>query len=103
MTSEEIAAVAGVVLSLFFFYVPKVGPWYERLNQADKIKVMGAGIVLVGIAAFLFSCYEVIQVGISCDAYGFKQVVVNIVYALMANQGTYTLFRKLQARPEGEA
>ena len=50
VTPEFLAAVAGVVLSLAFSYVPGLRDWYEALAGEFKRLIM-AGVLLVGRSA----------------------------------------------------
>ena len=46
MTATELSAIAGVVLSLFFSYVPGVKSWFGDLSSEYKQTVMG--LLLLG-------------------------------------------------------
>lgn len=43
MTSDELAAVAGVVLSLAFSYVPGLSGWFDGLRGEYKRLIMEVG------------------------------------------------------------
>lgn len=97
MTSEQLAALAGVLLSLAFFYIPGIRTWYEARDETQKSAVMAVAILAVALAVFALSCGAFIKVGITCDQNGLWQLATDYVAALVANQSTYTLARKFKA------
>ena len=50
MESNIVAGIAGLVLSLFFGYVPGARSWFEALDGVRKAQVM-AGLLIVAAAA----------------------------------------------------
>lgn len=98
-TPQQISLVAGVLLSLVAFYFPGVGPRYEKLGSQEKAQLMGAAIIVVGLASFLLAYY---CIGPACllkpvdlpDAAW--ELALAIFSALASNQATYLLARKLQ-------
>lgn len=94
MTSETLALLAGLALSLAFQYIPHLNEWYEAREKTEKAAIMGLAIIAVGLGDFAFSCAGWIQIGISCDWSGMGELVKLILYALASNQGGYTLLVK---------
>lgn len=100
ITSEQLSLVAGVVLSLLAFYLPILGPKYEALDPKAKAQVMGLAIIIVGAVSFGLAYF---CVGPFCMARPVDlpnelwQLAMTIITALVANQGTYVLVRKLQS------
>jgi multisubunit Na+/H+ antiporter MnhB subunit len=89
MQEFQIGAVAGVVVSLLFKYVPGLNTWFEGLNPQNKeLFMLGALIVVVG-GAFGLSCagWENIY---ACDQLGAKEAVYALVGAVIGNQGAYS-------------
>lgn len=100
VTPESLAAVAGFLLSLAFFYIPGLNTWYNALGNQEngsekKSAVMGVAILACAVGAFALNCFSVVNFGLVCTPQGVFELLVCIVYALAANQGTYTITRKL--------
>ena len=81
MTADELSAVAGVVLSLLFSYIPGVADLYERLDGVQNRLVMGALLVVVAGAAFGLSCGGVID-AVVCDKAGALGLVTALILVL---------------------
>lgn len=88
MTPEQLAMYAGIVLSLFMSYFPGVANWYNGLESAQKIQVMGGLLVLVALSVFGLSCSGLYPV-VDCSVEGAKALVNILIAALIANQATY--------------
>lgn len=98
MTSTELAAVAGIVLSLLFSYVPGLHDWYGKQTAQAKSGIMAVCILLVAILTFALSCTG-LQLSTTCDQRGAWGLVQIVIAALVANQGTYVL----SPQPKGPA
>ena len=99
MSAEQLAAIAGVVLSLVFSYIPGISDWYSGLESTQKRLVMAALLLAVAGAAFGLSCGNV-WVTVTCDKAGVIGLVNALIAALVANQATYQLSpRKLVVAP----
>ena len=83
-------AVAGVVVSLFFKYVPGVSVWYENLTSQQKELFMLGALVVVIAGAFGLSCAGWEQF-YTCDQIGLKEAVYALVGAVVGNQGAYEM------------
>lgn len=95
LTPELLASLAAIVFSLLFAYVPRVSTWYNALDSEYKSSIMGGVIVLVGLASFGLSCGGFITLdGVACSQTGVVAVIQIILYALIANVGSYTLLVK---------
>lgn len=90
LTPEFLAAVAGVVLSLAFSYVPGLRDWYEALAGEFKRLIMAGVLLLVAIALYALGCAGIVS-GVSCDQGGIIRLVWVFVTALVTNQSTYML------------
>lgn len=93
MTPEIVVTVAGILLSVFFEYVPKVEGWYAQLEKQAKALFMAAAVLLVVSTAELISCYGPYNY-FPCGVAGFWEVAELFVLALVANQTTHRLTRK---------
>ena len=98
MTAEQLAAYAGIVLSLALFYIPGLSTWYEAQTAQAKAGLMA--FLLIGVAAAVYglSCAGWYAL-VSCDAEGIKQLVNVFIAALIANQSTYLLVRSFKSAP----
>jgi hypothetical protein len=88
MTPEQLAVYAGIVLSLFMSYFPPVANWYNGLEAAQKVQVMGGLLVIVALAVFGLSCAGLYPL-VACSVAGAKELLNVLLLALMANQTTY--------------
>ena len=89
MGNFEIGAVAGVVLSLLFKYVPGLSGWYEEQESQSKELIM-LGVMVVAVAgAYGLSCFGWLDV-YACGSEGLKQAVFALVGAVIGNQGAYS-------------
>jgi len=107
MTSELLASIVGVALSLIFSYIPGVKDWYDRMgmkpdlseeendkrNRAYKQMVMG--LLLIGTTCIVFglACGGVIE-AVTCDKVGALGLAKVLLAALIANQSTYLITRR---------
>jgi hypothetical protein len=89
MSVQEIAAIAGVILSLALAYIPKVSDWYNGLDAPGKARVMGGLLILTAIGVFAYGCIP--QSLVPCTLAGAKELVAVLIAALVANQATFSL------------
>lgn len=93
MTSDFLAAAAGIVLSLIFSYVPGVAPWFAEKDATTK-RLITLGLILgISILAFLVTCFNIIIPGITltCSAQGAVDLGQVILAAAIANQTAFLL------------
>jgi len=90
MTTDQLSALAGVILSLAFAYVPGLSNWYNALDGMYKRLVMAGLLVAIAAGAFGLSCANVIA-SVTCDRQGALGVINALIAALVANQSTYIL------------
>jgi nitrate/nitrite transporter NarK len=93
MTADQLSAVAGVVLSLVFSYIPGIKSAFAKLDSDYKRLAMGILIVLVAGASFALSCTGVIAVAV-CDRPSVLGLVNAVIAALVANQATFLISPK---------
>jgi len=105
MTSTELSAVAGVVLSLAFSYIPTLNTKFAALSTEYKRLIMLGLLVLVAAGAYGVSCAGWWTV-VTCDQAGIKTLVTALLAAAVANQTTYSLTPQAsavrEARREGK-
>lgn len=90
MNAEQLAAIAGLVLSLAFSYIPGLVDLYDPLDSIKKRLIMGALLVIVAVAVFGLSCAGVLST-VVCDRQGAIGLVMVLINALVANQAVYKL------------
>lgn len=91
ITSEMLVAVAGVVLSLLFSYIPGLRTWYAGLVSETKRLIMLGLLLVVTAAIFALGCYNLISIDIACNQDGLLKLVGLFVAGIVANQGTYLI------------
>jgi hypothetical protein len=94
MDNSMIAGVAGLFLSLVFSYVPKLKDWYNAQTGEYKSLVMLGSLVAACLIIFGASCAD-LWVVVACNAAGAKSLIPLFISALIANQGTYLVTRKV--------
>ncbi len=90
MSAEQLAAIAGVILSLIFSYIPGISDWYSALEATQKRLVMAVLLLAVAGGVFGGSCGG-IWATVTCDKSGALGLVSAVIAALVANQATYQL------------
>jgi hypothetical protein len=93
MTGPQLSALAGIVLSLLFSYVPQLQAWYSAKDSKTQSLIMLGMLVLVAVGVYGISCLAWWPglTAITCDKQGIKDLIEAFVAALIANQATYTI------------
>ena len=96
MTPSDLSAIAGIILSLLFSYVPGFQNWYDPLSANLKRIIMLGLIILAAVAIFGLSCINVPVTGstITCDIPGIWGLVKTFISCLVTNQAAYLLSPK---------
>lgn len=90
MESFNIGAVAGIILSLLFKYVPGLDVWFSEQEPARKEQIM-LGIMIVAVGGvYGLSCFGWLDI-YACGSEGLKQAVFALVGAVLGNQGAYSM------------
>lgn len=90
MTAEQLSAIAGVILSLAFSYLPGLAPWFDKLDPTVKRLVMALLLLAVSVGAFGLSCAGVVNAA-TCTQAGAWSLLNVFIAALVANQATYLI------------
>jgi hypothetical protein len=93
MESNIVAGIAGLVLSLFFGYVPGARSWFEALDGVRKAQVMAGLLILSALIIYGGACYTPWQ-AVECAEAGFWKLAELLGAALLANQAAYPLLVK---------
>ena len=91
MSAEQLAALAGLILSLLFSYVPGLSDWYEPLEQTKKRLIMLGLLVVVAAGVYGLSCGPTNLQFVTCDKAGVMALISAFITAMVANQATYEL------------
>ncbi len=90
MTVEQLGAIAGVILSLAFSYVPGLSDKFSALPATTKRLVMAGLLLVVAIGSLALSCGQVV-VTIECSKAGVIDLINTFITALVANQAAYLI------------
>jgi len=93
MTSEQLSAYAGILLSLIFSYAPGLRQKFELFSSDQKRLIVTASLVITATLIFALDCLDAINV-IACDRKGAFSLIGNIIAALIASQATYMITPK---------
>jgi hypothetical protein len=96
MTPEQLAALAGVILSLAFSYVPGLKDWFEKLDGNYKRLIMLGVMAAVVLVIFGLSCTRLLST-FQCSWLGAWDMLYLLILAAVANQTAYSLTPR--ARP----
>ena len=101
MSETELAAGAGVLLSLAFSYVPGLSTKFAALAPEKKRLIMLGLLALVAGGSFGLSCAGLIAdlagVAVACDRAGALGLVRIFALAVVFNQGAYLISPQTQA------
>lgn len=93
MTVELISALAGILISLAFEFIPGVEGWYNGLPKQYKRLFMVGALALVVGGAFGLSCANLLAL-FPCTGAGAWLAVQAFVAALVANQSVHLVLKK---------
>lgn len=98
MTPEQLAALAGTLLSLAFSYIPGLAPWFDELEPTRKRLIMAVLLAVVAAIALGMSCVGWIsaEASAACTQGGALQLVTTYIAALVANQATYAISPRVE-------
>lgn len=94
MTTEQLSAIAGVILALAFSYIPGLNTWFAALQSEYKRLIMIGLMFITAGAAFGLSCAGLapqLGINITCDQAGAITLVMAFIAAVVANQATYLI------------
>jgi hypothetical protein len=90
MTVEQLSAIAGIILSLAFSYVPGLSDWYGGQDPAVKRLIMAGLLLVVAVGALVLSCANIIA-DVECTQAGLLSLIGTFIAALIANQAVYLI------------
>lgn len=92
MTQDQLAAGAGMLLSLCCAYWPGLSERFDALPKRGKAIVMTLLLIVVSTVTFVLSCMRWVNVGVVCDAPGLIGLIQLFMLTLVTNQSTFFLF-----------
>ena len=94
MDYNILLAVAGILLSLVFSYVPGAATWFNKKDTTKQRLWMLLFLVVAACGAYGLSCAKIIG-GVACDWPGAIEIGKAFVFAAIANQTTNLLSPKV--------
>lgn len=94
MPDFTLPALAGIILSLFFAYIPGASTWYESLTKQAKNIWMLVFLLAACAVIFAAGCLGYSQ-QVACTIEGAKSLLPMFVSAAVANQTTYLLTKNI--------
>lgn len=94
MSPEEIAVIAGIILTLAFSYIPKLNISYGLLDPTYKRLIMAGLLLVVSAGAYGLSCAGLAAdfgLLVTCDRPALIGLVRSFIVAVVANQSLYAL------------
>lgn len=95
--ADFLAAIAGVLLTLVFSYVPGISDKYAALDETYKRLIMLILLALAAGGAMALACAGLgpdFNLPFTCDRAGAVELVRSFVFAVMANQSFYKLTKR---------
>ena len=94
MDATFLSTLSGTVLRLALSYVPSLKDWYGGLDPQGKAITMLAVLAITAVGLFAASCTG-LYVTVACDQAGALELGKMFFAALIANQSTYLVTRRL--------
>jgi hypothetical protein len=94
MNADTLSAMAGVLLSLAFTYIPGLQARYDPIDGVYKRLIMLGLLVLVAGGAFSLACAgwgADLGLELACDRNGLVGLLRALIAALVANQTTFLI------------
>lgn len=94
MDTTLISTVSGSALSLAFSYLPGLQDWYQTLDSKGRAWVMLGAMLATSIGLFIASCSGQ-YITVACTQDGAIEMAKFFFAALVANQSTFAITKKL--------
>jgi putative flippase GtrA len=96
LTTVTISAIAGILLSLLFSYVPHLKDWFDEQTGTTKRLIMLASLVAAAAGALALNCgtiagHPILPGASLCTETTIVDAVSAFIAALVANQSAYQL------------
>ena len=93
MSTDELAGLAGILISVAVSYVPGLADKYAALDGTAKRLVMLLALILAAALVYGLSCANVVQV-ITCSQRDLVGLLRTVVLAIVATQSAYWITPK---------
>ena len=97
ITQVFITSAAAILLSLAVSYIPGLNTKFAAVTPEKKRLVMLGLMVLTSAIIFGLGCSKLLPTNIACSEAGLFQLSVNLFFAAVANQTTFSLSPQTQA------
>lgn len=92
MTNLDLAAIAGVILSLVMSYIPGAKGWWDAKDSTHKRLYMGLLLVAVALIVTAIACVGSLSpLVMRCDQSDLLEFARALLAALVANQSTFVI------------
>lgn len=100
LTAAVLIGVLGAALSVLFTWFPGLNTWYAGMTKDAKSGIMLGLLAATAAAIIQMGCFGLISVnGLVCTQQGILNTALNLVVGLVgamaANQGTYSITKNL--------
>lgn len=99
---DLLAALAGIVLSLAFAYIPQAREWFDALSPTYKRLTMLALLAVSAFIIWLGACIGWVS-AYQCTPQDARQLAWLFVQALVANQAAFLIAPKASTSSAAEA
>jgi len=103
MSAAELSALAGLVISLLFSYIPGLNTWFAGKSTEVKRVVMLVVLLVTSAGLYGISCAGWFGTIVTCDQEGIIRLVRAFVAAIIANQAIYSISPEPNAVREAKA
>ncbi len=106
MNTDTLTALAGLILSLAFSYLPGLKSRYGALDGTAKRLVMLVVLAATSLSLYALACSpyaDLLGMTVRCGTSGAIELLRLFLTALIANQAAYSLTPRFSARANGEA
>ena len=91
MTSDKLATLVGVLISLLFAYLPGLKTWFEKQAPQAKAGLTAVVTILAAVVIYGLGCANWFpELGVIFTKAGFQQFVTVVIGALIGLAGAYT-------------
>ena len=97
MTPETLAALAGLLISLAFSYIPGLSDWYAAQTGQYKRLLMLASLVVAALVVFGAACLG-LDGAVTCDRSGGILLLRVFMVAVVANQSAFLISPRASAK-----
>jgi hypothetical protein len=87
LSPEHLSALAGLLLSLLFSYVPGLSTWYDAQGPTTKRLIMLGLLLVVALGSLLYRC----RTDAACFGVEWEAYLAAFIAALITNQAAASI------------